>query len=466
MIRVESTQKGPTGNVEIITLNAGYYEITCAGAKGGAGNGDKSIPSCIGGFGATLSGTFTLQETSQLIILPGNPGTDNEQTSGNGTTGAGGGGTYVALVVDSNYQGALLTSGFTNVECNNKYVIPLMVAAGGNGGRDYGYVGDGAVYHGVHTTYASFVSGTNQGGSFENYTSAATTKGTNFINGGHAATYSYTRSSKTSTAGFGGGGSNRDDNEGGGGGGYYGGHITLSACSYWNNDYISNFTGETGNNDSFGYVEIESIIPPGPFSLQGDFIIDLPVLNNYNDLEYVIINDNRVIWDNTTIRSYISESEGVWHQFEPNNHITLVNKNNVRLKYALTTMDEMITPLVNNIELTCVLKIDNKQIIIKLDKLSKFNNAEGEVTVTYNNAVGALVGNDDAEVEGFTASFTPINVVKKINPSIKEYVNNSMRSAVEYRHIGTVSSSINSDIVHNSIKNIVVEIKKINNVNP
>lgn len=241
------------GKQTYIVKKRGEYAITAAGARGGAGNGDKSIASCKGGLGAKLTGTIKLNENDKLEILVGQRGTDNPGTSGDGTTGAGGGGTFVVY-----HPYNILTSAYDEP-------ILLIAAAAGNGGRDYGYNGDGAVYHGQATTPSSPPSlGSNNGGGYD--TSGTTTScGKSYIQGGFAATDVYSRYSKSSEPGFGGGGSNKDDGEGGGGGGYYGGHLTSSAYSYINEELFTDIERISGENYDNGYVELEQLTLSGYF---------------------------------------------------------------------------------------------------------------------------------------------------------------------------------------------------------
>lgn len=466
MIEIRSSSKGVDGSVELITLSPGLYHIECGGAKGGAGNGNKSIQSCIGGFGATIEGVLELSTESKLMILPGNPGTDHPGTSGDGATGAGGGGTYVALIVDEDYPGALLTEGFTNTKCNNLHVIPLMVAAGGNGGRDYGYSKDGATYHGVHTTHDSFKSGANQGGSFANLTSKSTSNGGNFIQGGHAATNVYGRNGM-SYAGFGGGGTNKDDGEGGGGGGYYGGHTTLSACSYYNSELISNFTGTTGTSLDYGYVLIKSLAKPGPYVTEGEFTVPLNLISKYENIDYIKIEDTRLVQVGTTITSYITEDNSTWKSFDSGESITITNNKNVKLKYELSSTDMNVTPTVSNLSITIALNSNNKQLLIKLDEYTKFNNAIDYVTVLYDATV-PLSDNKGILVNSFSKNFTPINVVKKVNPHECVEVSRLCEpGTISYVHIATKEGE-DADI-HNGYRMCkpgTISYQKMDNINP
>ena len=241
------------GKQTFIIPRKGNYQLTAAGARGGAGCGPKNVVSCKGGLGAKLAGNIILCKNDKLEILVGQRGTDHSGTSGDGTTGAGGGATFV---VYHKY----------NTETED-YMDPvlLIAAAGGNGGRDYGYSGDGAVYNGSATTPSSAPSiGTNPGGGYNTSSSDSTTGGRSFLQGGAAATSAFERNGK-SQPGFGGGGANKDDGEGGGGGGYYGGHITSSAYSYINEELFSDIVRVSGDNYGNGYLEIVESVVEGYF---------------------------------------------------------------------------------------------------------------------------------------------------------------------------------------------------------
>lgn len=218
-------------------------KIEAKGARGGYGNlyTYGLTDASRSGSGAYVYGTFTFAEGDQVLILVGQAGTDAMTSTGStkdGTSGAGGGGTFI---VKKTTSGSTFTGSSTNGSnaYNGWIVSPLIIAAGGNGTRDNGYSGTGTIYGGLHTTgtkptYAS----TRTGGGFDtaygtnNSNSSSYGYGLSFLNGGLGSQYYYTRNSITSHAGFGGGGCNADDNQGGGGGGYYGGIATASACSY------------------------------------------------------------------------------------------------------------------------------------------------------------------------------------------------------------------------------------------
>ena len=217
-----------------------------AGARGGKGN--KCNDSQVG-KGARVSGNFKFLKGDKLLILVGQHGTDHGGKAADGTTGGGCGGTFVVKKVANG--DLFLGSGVGN----NWKVIPLMIGAGGNGGRDIGYSGSGTVYHGLGTSTAQASYSSYSGGGYSTQFSTSNEKsGRSFLSGGKGARDYFNRGG-FSVAGFGGGGGNKDDGEGGGGGGYFGGTLTSSAVSYISND-ATNTDRASGENFGHGYLKI------------------------------------------------------------------------------------------------------------------------------------------------------------------------------------------------------------------
>lgn len=217
-----------------------------AGARGGKGNKctDEDV-----GKGALLKGNFTFCEGDTLLICVGGAGTDHGGSLSDGTTGAGGGGTFIVKKSTDGTGDTYKGSGVGN----DWKVKPLVVSAGGNGGRDVGYSGVGTVYHGVATTEENRILGVHCGGGYS-FTYVSSYSGTEFLNGATGGLKSTVRGG-TSYAGFGGGGAAKDDNEGAGAGGWYGGNLTTSACSYIS-DEATNIERIDGYNFGEGYFKI------------------------------------------------------------------------------------------------------------------------------------------------------------------------------------------------------------------
>lgn len=220
----EQTVEVTSGIQKWIVPETGRYLISATGAAGGKGGGVLTNTACLGGFGAIISGEFNLTAGDELYMLVGNKGTDNMQTSGDATTGAGGGMSVVAIKDDTQ----------TDMLFSTIPVRPLVVAGAGNGGGDANYSGvagaDALLDEGTNDGY---LSNDYSGGGYRQYRNSSYC-GKSFLEGGDAATNTYTRSGNSSTAGFGGGGSNLDDGAGGGGAGYRGSYrgATFGGSSY------------------------------------------------------------------------------------------------------------------------------------------------------------------------------------------------------------------------------------------
>ena len=225
-------------------------QIDVAGARGGKGNGADTETVCHG-KGARIKGECSFKEGDTLLMCIGQAGTDSGVSTRDGSTGAGGGGTFVVQKTTSGdiYEGAGVGNGWR--------VTPLIISAGGNGSRDIGYSGKGTVYHGLASegsrppSYSSY----SGGGYSTQYYMNDGTNGDCFLSGAFGGSDAFERSTSISYAGFGGGGSNRDDEEGGGGGGYYGGTLKSSATSFVASN-VKAISRKDGTNNGQGFVII------------------------------------------------------------------------------------------------------------------------------------------------------------------------------------------------------------------
>lgn len=221
--------------------------IMACGARGGKGN--KCSDSQVG-KGACMQGDFAFKQGDTLLMCIGQAGTEVITSLSDGTTGAGGGGTFVVKKMEDGTGDVFNGDGIAN----GWKVKPLVISAGGNGGRDVGYSGTGTVYHGLASEGKSPTYGNYSGGGYRSFNNNANS-GDSFLLGASGATAVYTRSNSMSWAGFGCGGGNQDDREGGGGGGYYGGTTSSSATSYISSE-ATNVERFDGYNFGEGYVVI------------------------------------------------------------------------------------------------------------------------------------------------------------------------------------------------------------------
>ena len=235
------------GIQKYVVPETGTYLIVAMGAAGGKGGGATTNANCLGGFGAIISGEFDLNANDELYLLVGQKGTDNPQTSGDATTGAGGGMSVVAIKDDTQ----------TDMLFGTIPVRPLIVAGAGNGGGDAAYrgtPGDNALLdEGADDSYLSIAY---SGGGYRQYSDSSYC-GKSFLAGGDAASYTYSRAGNVSDAGFGSGGSNKDDEDGGGGGGYRGGVPGSHGGSSYNAG--KNPTAELNTERTDGLIKIKKL---------------------------------------------------------------------------------------------------------------------------------------------------------------------------------------------------------------
>lgn len=269
--------------------------LTAYGARGGKGNRctDEQV-----GKGSRASGVFEFKKDDTLLICVGQAGTDTVSLLSDGTTGAGGGGTFACLKTDNKLDDIYRGQGVGN----GWYIKPLIIGAGGNGGTDTKY-GTQKFYHGLYTSnISSNILEQYSGGGYNEYFNHSTA-GKSFLVGAQGATTNYTGRSHTSIAGFGGGGGNKDDGEGGGGGGYWNGTYTRSAISYVSPLALEE-DGEDGENFGEGQFVIE-------FLSFASFDGYCKINNEYREIETMLVKvDNK--W-RETVATYV-KIDNEWKQ--------------------------------------------------------------------------------------------------------------------------------------------------------
>lgn len=206
-----------SGVEKIYTIpESGVYSIEAIGAGGSKGNTYSGDYGAIPGKGGKITGTFRLAAGDILHLVVGGAGTCTKGTAKDGSSGAGGGGTFVfreiSTITDSKYQFA---------KSGKNYEI-LLVAPGGGGTNDESY--QGSATHGKDGLAADYKSlnnyvawSTENGSPTATSTSKSTTMGiTQYINYDAGGTV-YVRGGSTCTGGYGCGGSSDDAATAGGG---------------------------------------------------------------------------------------------------------------------------------------------------------------------------------------------------------------------------------------------------------
>ena len=241
-----------TGEIEAYTIpETGLYEIEVAGAEGTTGNRYSYTGTTpVAGKGAKLKSKFNLNKGDVITLVVGGQGSVTQATAKDGTSGAGGGGTFVfktiSSITSSSYQ---FTKNSTNYEV-------LMVAAGGGGTGDSSMKGSAYNgYDGIGDTWYSpsnltaYSTTTTNGSTSSSLTSVLGIS--QFISYDSVGAY-YTRNSGVCEGGFGGGGC-ADDNQS------YGGGWTGSSYQARSFSSGTSTTGETGAQTGNGYAKVTKV---------------------------------------------------------------------------------------------------------------------------------------------------------------------------------------------------------------
>ena len=245
-------------------------KMEVAGARGGEGNRATQKET---GSGAVVTGTRVCKKGETLLMLVGQAGTDASSSLNDGIGGAGGGGTFVTLKVDTGgdkYTGEGVGNGWL--------VTPLIVSAGGAGSVDVGFKGSHPAIHGSGQSrdFVDYLGKLYNGGGYSlGYSQDEVYNGATFLLGGFGATNTSVKREQLSVAGFGGGGAFQDDYRAGAGG-YYGGvrkptfnnDFGMEASSYVDTE-MTEVTRKDGANYGEGYVkftflEVSEPKPPKP----------------------------------------------------------------------------------------------------------------------------------------------------------------------------------------------------------
>ncbi len=200
-----------TGAIQTWTVPAGVTEvnITALGARGG------NASNHTGGPGASMSGVFSVTPGQVLNILVGGSGL----TNGCGSTGSGGGGTFV----ETGGVPLIIAGGGGGATVNHSGVGAVITNAGTSDNGGYGTGGIGGT-GGVTCATNNWASGGGGGGFSGNGTN--TTNGGNFTGGGQSylnGGIGGTQNTNGANGGYGGGGAAASCTVGGGGGGGYSG---------------------------------------------------------------------------------------------------------------------------------------------------------------------------------------------------------------------------------------------------
>lgn len=178
--------------------------------------------------------------------------------------------------------------------------------------------------------------------------------------------------------------------------------------------------------------------------------------------------DYRVRWledkpinTNIVIEYTTGETQGQWQEVSNGDIIT--SDTNLWIRATLSTADEVITPMLQNLWLE---EPDAPQdtILLTMDPLKRFNSVEGNLTVKYDASKGNLSGRGGA-VESFIETFTPTDLVPKPNPGVAETIINIPSIDTAFTKV-TYNSRYASDYVVAKNPSIAVVFTNVDDINP
>lgn len=106
-----------------------------------------------------------------------------------------------------------------------------------------------------------------------------------------------------------------------------------------------------------------------------------------------------------------------------------------------------------------------RTLLITVGDFTRFNNVEGQLKVSYNSALGTLVGVGGA-VQSFDAYFTPTDLLREINPNDEETIRTVISNvAVNYDLMSYLNAYHRHTIKANALS-ATVEYTDVTIVNP
>ena len=171
--------------------------------------------------------------------------------------------------------------------------------------------------------------------------------------------------------------------------------------------------------------------------------------------------ENRPESTDILIEYTTGETQGQWQEVDNGEVINI--DTNLWIRATLSTEDEVITPILQNLWLE---EPDAPQdtILLTMDPLKRFNNVEGNLTVKYDASKGNLSGRGGA-VESFIETFTPTDLVPKPNPGVAETIINIPSIDTAFTKV-TYNSRYASDCVVAKNPSIVVVFTNVDDINP
>lgn len=192
------------------------------------------------------------------------------------------------------------------------------------------------------------------------------------------------------------------------------------------------------------------------------------MIGYYTTPSIPIVGQKRIMWSENkplgtdiTVEYATGEIQGPW--------ITISNGYAVStdiylwLRVTLEAEDTGVTPTLENIWIEDFEENMNS-IILNMNPLKRFNNAEGNLTVRYDMSKGNLKG-EGGPVVSFEREFLPIDLEAKPNPYFLENVSASLSSMTAVlENINFVNANNQDENVSASVSNVTIVLADLNGV--
>jgi hypothetical protein len=106
-----------------------------------------------------------------------------------------------------------------------------------------------------------------------------------------------------------------------------------------------------------------------------------------------------------------------------------------------------------------------RALLITVDDFARFNNVEGQLKVSYNSALGTLVGVGGA-VQNFDVYFTPIDLLREINPNDEETIRSTISNVTLEYSVMQYLNAYHPHTINANIASAVIEYTYVGVVNP
>lgn len=141
------------------------------------------------------------------------------------------------------------------------------------------------------------------------------------------------------------------------------------------------------------------------------------------------------------------------------------------VKADLSTSDITVSPTVSNLNAVVISDADNRFLLLHIDPLQRFNNVEGELTVSYDQSKGTISG-EGGTVQSFTRTFTPVDLepARKPNPHHAENITVANTTVTinlkPIRYVRIDQYSGDKDIIRVALQGVTITLTPVGIINP